>query len=65
MRTIPKGAEWQNIPIDNRPPLKGYPAPVEAPAPRPAVPPAVVEPPAEPKRRRPVAAHWVDFSGRQ
>ena len=48
-RTIPKGAEWQNIPIDNRPPLKGDPAPVEAPPPRPAVPPAVVEPPAEPK----------------
>jgi hypothetical protein len=45
-------ARWQNIPIDNLPPLKGNPAPAEAPPPRPApgaVPPTVVEPPAEPK----------------
>jgi hypothetical protein len=41
---IPKGAEWQNIPIDNLPPLKGDPAPVEAPPSRPAVP---MPPPAE------------------
>jgi hypothetical protein len=43
---MPKGAPWQNIPIDNLPPVKGGPAPVEAAPPRPAVP---VPPPAEPK----------------
>ncbi len=41
---IPKGAEWQNIPINNLPPVKGDPVPAEAPPPRPAVP---VPPPAE------------------
>jgi hypothetical protein len=46
---MPKGAAWQNIPVDNLPPVKGGLAPVEAAPPRPAVPPALVEPPAEPK----------------
>lgn len=41
---MPKGAPWQNVPIDNLPPVKGAPAPAEAPPPRPAVP---VPPPAE------------------
>ena len=41
---MPKGAPWQNVPIDNLPPVKGNPAPVQAPPPRPAVP---VPPPAE------------------
>lgn len=57
---MPKGAPWQNVPINNLPPVKGGPAPVEAAPPRPAVPapppveaapprPAVpVPPPAEP-----------------
>ncbi|MCT7658344.1 hypothetical protein [Mycobacterium deserti] len=37
-------SRWQNVPINNLPPLKGGPAPVEAAPPRPAVP---VPPPAE------------------
>jgi hypothetical protein len=41
---LPKATPWQNVPIDNLPPVKGGPAPAEAPPPRPAVP---VQPPAE------------------
>lgn len=35
---MPKGAPWQNVPINNLPPVKGGPAPVEPAPPRPAVP---------------------------
>jgi hypothetical protein len=47
-------ARWQNIPIDNLPPVKGAPAPVEAAPPRPAVPAAPPEPTAPPVRGGPL-----------
>ncbi|HZN78690.1 MAG TPA: hypothetical protein VFC01_03225 [Mycobacterium sp.] len=43
-------ARWQNVPINNLPPVKGGPAPVEAAPPRPAVP---ASPPAEAAPPRP------------
>ena len=62
-RTIPKGAEWQNIPIDNRPPAEGGPGTRRSArtAARASHRRSSSRRP-NPKRRRPVAAHLGGIS---
>lgn len=48
-----KWAPWQNVPIDNLPPVKSGPAAGAVPPMSPASPPAIAEPPPEPKASPP------------